>query len=487
MLTLTILGRIPKLYKDGYRGPIYATKATVDLCSIMLPDSGYIQESEVEWLNRKRMREGKHPVDALYTAQDAIDSQVLFEKVNYDEEIQITPEIRVRYNDAGHMLGSAVIEVWINEDGEEQKLVFTGDLGNNDIPLLRSPSMIEDADILIMESTYGNKDHMRKEDKAREFLEIVSKTLEQGGNVVIPSFAVGRTQEILYEIQKSKQSDDLEFRREFDEIMDAPVYVDSPLATSATEVFLRNLDSLDESVQQEIKEGKKPLDFPDLRFTQTVEESRELNETANKSIIISASGMCEVGRIKHHLKHNLWRHDSTILFVGYQAVGTLGRKIVDGAKTVRIFGEEIGVNANVKYIEAFSGHADRTGLLSFIDCFSRKPKQIYLVHGDEDAQLSLAEEIADNFGIKVDVPYHGDVYELTSKRYAKVGEIKSPNEYKYARLELLERIETLKEEIEDMYSIIKEDLRGETTDKKVADLTDRIKELERQIVDIIEK
>ncbi len=480
-------GRIPKLYKDGYRGPIYATKATVDLCSIMLPDSGYIQESEVEWLNRKRMREGKHPVDALYTAQDAIDSQVLFEKVNYDEEVQITPEIRVRFTDAGHMLGSAIVEVWVYENGEEQKLVFTGDLGNDDIPLLRSPSTVEDADILIMESTYGNRDHMRKEDKAREFLEIVSKTLEQGGNVVIPSFAVGRTQEILYEIQKTKQSDDLEFRREFDEIMDAPVYVDSPLATSATEVFLRNLDSLDESVQQEIREGKKPLDFPELRFTQTVEESRALNENANKSIIISASGMCEVGRIKHHLKHNLWRHDSTILFVGYQAVGTLGRKIVDGAKNVKIFGEEISVNANVKYIEAFSGHADRTGLLNFIYSFDRKPKQIYLVHGDEEAQLALADEIADKFDIPVDIPYHGDVFELTPKRYTKVGEIKSPNEYKYARLELLERIETLKEEIEDMTIMIKEDLKRETTDKKVEELTEQIKDLERQIIDIIEK
>ncbi len=487
MPTLTIRGRIPKLYKDGYRGPIYATKATVDLCSIMLPDSGYIQESEVEWLNRKRMREGKHPVDALYTAQDAIDSQVLFEKINYDEEIQITPEIRVRYNDAGHMLGSAIIEVWVNENGEEQKIVFSGDLGNNDIPLLREPSMIEDADILVMESTYGDRDHVHQDDKAREFLEIVSKTLEQGGNVVIPSFAVGRTQEILYEIQKTKQSDDLEFRREFDEIMDAPVYVDSPLATSATEVFLRNLDSLDEDVQQEIKEGKKPLDFPELRFTQTVEESRYLNENANRSIIISASGMCEVGRIKHHLKHNLWRHDSTILFVGYQAVGTLGRKIVDGAKNVKIFGEEISVNANVKYIEAFSGHADRTGLLNFIDNFSRKPKQIYLVHGDEDAQLSLADEITDKFDIAVDIPYHGDVFELTPRRYTKVGEIKSPNEYKYLRLELLERIETLKEEIEDMYTMIKEDLKRETTDKKVAELTAQIKELERQIVDIIDK
>ena len=478
-------GRIPKLYKEGYRGPIYATKATIDLCSIMLPDSGYIQESEIEWLNRKRMREGKHPVPPLYTAQDAIDSQVLFEQVNYDEEVQITPEIRVKYNDAGHMLGSAIIEVWITENGEEQKIVFSGDLGNNDIPLLKEPTMIDDADILVMESTYGNRDHLRKENKAEEFLKIVSKTLENGGNVVIPSFAVGRTQEILYEIQKSKQSDDLEFRREFDEVMEAPVYVDSPLAISATEVFLKNLDVLDESVQQEIKEGKKPLDFPDLRFTPTVEESRNLNENANKSIIISASGMCEVGRIKHHLKHNLWRQDSTILFVGYQALGTLGRKIVDGAKQVKIFGEEISVNANIQYIEAFSGHADKTGLINFVEHFKKKPKHIYLVHGEEEAQLALADEIVDRFGIPVDIPYRGDVYELTPRRYNKVGELKSQNEYKFIRLELLERIETLKEEIEEMSNIVREDLRHETGDKQVTELTDKIKELEQKIVEII--
>ena len=479
-------GRIPKLYKDGYRGPIYATKATIDLCSIMLPDSGYIQESEVEWLNRKRMREGKHPVDALYTAQDAIDSQVLFEQISYDEEVQLTPEIRVRYNDAGHMLGSAIIEVWINEDGEEQKIVFSGDLGNNDIPLLKEPSMIEDADILVMESTYGNRDHVNKGDKAEEFLRIVSKTLERGGNVVIPSFAVGRTQEILYEIQKSKQSEDPEFRREFDEVMEAPVYVDSPLATSATEVFLNNLDVLDEKVQKEIKDGKKPLDFPELKFTTSVEESRYLNENANRSIIISASGMCEVGRIKHHLKHNLWRHDSTILFVGYQAVGTLGRKIVDGAKQVKIFGEEIGVNANVQYIEAFSGHADRTGLLHFVDSFRKKPKQIFLVHGDEEAQYSLSDALSELYNISVEIPYRGDVYELTPRRYAKVGEIKSPNEYKFARLELLERMETLKEELEDMSVMIKDDLKRETADKRIDELTEKLKELEKQIVSIVD-
>ena len=252
-------GRLPKLYVDGFEGPIYATKATCDLCSIMLPDSGYIQESEIEWLNRKRRREGKHEVPPLYTYQDAVDSLELFEKVRYDEILQIDQNIKVRFKDAGHMLGSAIIEVWIKEDGEEKKLVFTGDLGNNDIPLLREPSIIEDADVLVMESTYGGRIHEEKQDKATEFLSIVTDTLEKGGNVIIPSFAVGRTQEILYEIQKNKQNDDEVFRRKFDELMSAPVFVDSPLAISATEIFLKNLDCLDEHVQEDIREGKDLL------------------------------------------------------------------------------------------------------------------------------------------------------------------------------------------------------------------------------------
>lgn len=478
-------GRIPKLYVDGFRGPIYATKATCDLCGIMLPDSGYIQESEVEWLNRKRKREGKHEVPPLYTYNDAVDSLSLLEKVQYDEIVQIDKNIKVRFTDAGHMLGSALIEVWVTEDGVEQKIVFTGDLGNNDIPLLREPSTIADADILIMESTYGDRLHEEKVDKAKEFLDVVSSTLEKGGNVVIPSFAVGRTQEILYELQRSKQNDDPEFRKEFDEVMDAPVYVDSPLATSATEVFLKNLDCLDEFVQEDIRDGKKPLEFPGLRFTKSVEESKELNETANKTIIISASGMCEVGRIKHHLKHNLWRPESTILFVGYQAIGTLGRKIVDGAKTVKIFGEEIGIRANVKYIEAFSGHADKNGLLNFVEAFNKRPKQIFLVHGDEEAQNSLAEAISEKFDIPVEIPMRGDMYEADLYRIAKVGEMKSPNEYKFVRLEILQKMENLREEIEEMTKLVNEDLKSEMSDKRANEIAEKLVELEKQIVEVI--
>lgn len=478
-------GRIPKLYVDGYRGPVYATKATCDLCGIMLPDSGYIQESEMEWLNRKRRREGKPELPPLYTYDDAINTLGLFENVAYDEMFQIDSNIRVRFRDAGHMLGSSIIEVWIKENGKEQKIVFTGDLGNNDIPLLREHVDIDEADILITESTYGGKNHENKGSRALKFLNVVSETLEKGGNVIIPSFAVGRTQEILYEIQKTKQTDDEEIKRKFDEVLNAKVYVDSPLATSATEVFLKNLDCLDEEVQQDLREGKKPLEFHGLRFTQSVDESKELNATANQSIIISASGMCEVGRIKHHLKHNLWRNDSTILFVGYQAVGTLGRKIVDGAKNVKLFGEEITVNANVKYIEAYSGHADQEALLKFIDKFTSKPKQIYVVHGEEENALALAEAINNQFGIPVEVPNYGDVYEVDLDRIKKTAELKSPNADAFIRLAALEKMQTLKEELEDMTSMLNEDLRQEMNDTKVKDLMDKLKKLEDQIIEIL--
>ena len=261
--------------------------------------------------------------------------------------------------------------------------------------------------------------------------------------------------------------------------------MDSPLATSATEVFLKNLDCLDEEVQQDIREGKKPLEFHGLRFTQSVDESKELNETANQSIIISASGMCEVGRIKHHLKHNLWRKDSTILFVGYQAVGSLGRKIVDGAKNVKLFGEEITVNANVKYIEAYSGHADQDAILKFIDKFTSKPKQIYVVHGEEENALALADAIKQQFGIAVEVPCLGDVYEIDLERVRKTAELKSPNADVFIRLKALEKMQTLKEEVDDMTSMLQEDLKEETNDTKVKELLEKLKTLEDQIIEIL--
>ena len=408
-------GRIPKLYNEGFRKPIYAHKATCDLCSLMLPDSGHIQEMENEWKNRKRVRKGEKEREPLYTAEDAARCLEVFVPVKYDEIIDIDENIHVRFNDAGHMLGSSIIEVWAKENGREEKAVFTGDIGNNDIPLLNSPTMIEDTDYLVMESTYGSRLHIKNDQKAEMFLDIVSETIDNGGTVVIPSFAVGRTQEILYELNKIKEKrDDEEFIRKYRTLMKVPVYVDSPLAISATEVFKENMDLFEEEVQKEIQSGDNPLEFPGLKFTVTADESKALNEDTKPCIIISASGMCEVGRIKHHLKHHLWKPNSTILFVGYQAPGTLGNSIVNGAKKVKIFGEEIAVNARVEYIEGYSGHADQQWLMNFIYSFEKKPKHIFLVHGEENSQEVLRDKILEGTKIDVIIPDYGDVYNLAN-------------------------------------------------------------------------
>lgn len=480
-------GRIPKLYNEGYRNPIFATKATCDLCSIMLPDSGHIQEMEIEWKNRKRMRKGEKPLPPLYTAEDAAKSLEIFTPVQYDQLIEIDENIHVRFNDAGHMLGSAIIEVWIKEDGEQKKIVFTGDLGNNDIPLLSSPTMIEDTDYLVMESTYGNRLHLRNDDKAELFLKIVYETLEKGGTVVIPSFAVGRTQEVLYELNKIKDvKHSEEFYKQYQKLMSAHVYVDSPLAISATEVFRENMNLFNEETQELIQSGDNPLEFPGLEFTRTADESKELNEKDEASIIISASGMCEVGRIKHHLKHNLWNPNSTILFVGYQAPGTLGRKLVDGEKRVTIFGEEIAVNARVEYIEGYSGHADQEWLMNFVYSFIKKPTHIFLVHGEPEGQIVLKQKLEEETKIPVTIPSLGETYDL-SKEIKVVNVVQDKLQPKFLRLEVIERMKTLKEELEDMETIVKEDyLNNNTDDSEIVRLKDKLKELENQIVRIVE-
>ena len=481
-------GRIPKLYKEGYRNPVITTKATRDLCSIMLPDSGHIQEQEIEWRNRKRMREGKEALPPLYTAQDAIDTMEIFKPVNYDEIIEIEPNIYVRFNDAGHMLGSAIIEIWVKEDGKETKAVFTGDLGNNDIPLLSSPTMIDNCDYLVMESTYGGRLHIRNDEKANLFLNIVSETLDKGGTVVIPSFAVGRTQEILYELNNLKDAQDSEeFKKKYATLMKAPVYVDSPLAISATEVFRENANLFDEETQALIERGDNPLEFPGLQFTRTADESKALNEKNESAIIISASGMCEVGRIKHHLKHHLWDPNSTVLFVGYQAPGTLGRRIVDGEKVVRIFGEEIAVNARIEYIEGYSGHADQEWLMNFIYSFITKPKHVFLVHGEPNGQEILKAKIEEEAKLPVIIPEYGQTYtlddNLTMEQTVAPIAIQSS-----AKREVLDKIKLLKNELNDMESIVREDyLSKKDNENEISLLKLRLKEIEDQIVKIVEK
>ena len=481
-------GRIPKLYKEGYRNPVITTKATRDLCSIMLPDSGHIQEQEIEWRNRKRKREGKEPLPPLYTAQDGIDTMEIFKPVNYDEIIEIDPNIYVRFNDAGHMLGSAIIEIWVKEDGKETKAVFTGDLGNNDIPLLSSPTMIETADYLVMESTYGGRLHMRNDDKANLFLNIVSETLDKGGTVVIPSFAVGRTQEILYELNNLKDAQEGEdFKKKYATLMKAPVYVDSPLAISATEIFKENANLFDEETQAVIESGDNPLEFPGLQFTRTADESKALNEKNESSIIISASGMCEVGRIKHHLKHHLWDPNSTILFVGYQAPGTLGRRIVDGEKRVKIFGEEIAVNARIEYIEGYSGHADQEWLMNFVYSFITKPKHIFLVHGEPTGQEILKSKIVDEIGLPVTIPEYGQTYTL-DENLTMEQTVAPITPQMNVRRDVIDKIRLLKNELNDMETIVKEDyLAKKDNEEEISLLKLRLKEIEDQIVKIVEK
>ncbi len=484
-------GRIPKLYNEGFRKPIYATRATCDLCSIMLPDSGHIQEQEIDWRNRKRIREGLDPLPPLYTAEDAYKCLEVFSPVEYDDIVQVDENINIRFNDAGHMLGSAIVEVWIQEDGKTTKIVFTGDIGNNDIPLLDSPTMISSSDFLVMESTYGGRLHMRNDEKAKIFLDIVSETIDNGGRVIIPSFAVGRTQEILYELDKYKDDigkNNQDFAEKYEKLMKVPVYVDSPLAISATEIFKKNIDLFEEDIQEKIKRGDNPLEFDGLQFTPTAEESKALNSDDKPCIILSASGMCEVGRIKHHLKHNLWNPKNTILFVGYQAPGTLGRSIVDGAKKVKIFGEEIAVNARVEYIEGYSGHADQTWLLNFIYSFSNPPKHIFLVHGEIDGQEVLKQKIEENCGCSVTIPDFGETYSLDDGKPKLEGEARSTRIYKenFKKLDLIERIEDLKENIENMEDNImhKKIL---TEDEELRALDERVKELQKQIEDIMKK
>ena len=442
---------------------------------------------EIEWKNRKRKRKGEEALPPMYTAEDAARCLEIFREVQYKEMIEITPEITVRFNDAGHMLGSSIIEVWIKEQDETKKIVFSGDIGNNDIPLLNEPTMIEDADYLVMESTYGNRLHMRNDDKAKLFLKIVSETLQGGGNVIIPSFAVGRTQEILYELNKIKENkEDEEFLSEYKTLMSASVYVDSPLAISATEVFKENMNLFDEKTKEEIEKGDNPLEFPGLNFTVTADESKALNENTTPSIIISASGMCDVGRIKHHLKHNLWDSKNTILFVGYQAPRTLGYSIVNGAKKVKIFGEEIAVNARVEYIEGYSGHADQDLLMKFVKSFhTKKPTHIFLVHGEQESQETLKQKIQEETNIPVTIPNYGETYDV-KEMPELIAEIKTYKP-KTIKSEIIERLNRLQSQIDDMKESVQEDLSNpELKDEDMFRIKEKMKDLEQNILKIIE-
>ena len=374
-------GRLPLLYKMGFKGDILSTEATKDLCNIMLPDSGHIHESEVEWKNKKRKRQGLKTLEPLYTVKLAEASLSLFKAFSYDEMIDVFDGLKIRFRDAGHLLGSAIVELYITEkDQEEVKLVYSGDLGNLNKSIIKDPTIINHTDYLIIETTYGDRVHPEIKEDLKQLLKIIKETFARGGNVIIPSFAVGRTQEILYELNKYVENEDLK---------DISVYIDSPLAIQATRIFESHNEDYDKEAKELIMRGEYPFRFDGLKFSVSSNDSMELNKIQSKAIIISASGMCDAGRIKHHLKYNLWREESSIVFVGYQAEGTLGRNIVQGAKIVKIFGEQIAVKAHIYNLEGLSGHADRNGLFNWIEGFMEKPKEILLVHGDKQAQESF--------------------------------------------------------------------------------------------------
>lgn len=404
------VGLLPLIYARGFRGQIMATRATCDLCDIMLKDCAHIQESEAEWKNRKAMRAGKPEVTPIYTMNDAEGVLHHFVPCNYNEIIRLNDNLEIRFVDVGHLLGSASIEIWMKEDDCSKKIVFSGDIGNKNKPLIRSPQYIRQADYVVMESTYGGRFHKNTGDHVEEFARVIQETLDKGGNVVIPAFAVGRTQEVLNYIRIIKEKNLVTGHGVF------PVYLDSPMAVEATGVFKDNMmDCYNEETKELVKKGINPISFPGLHLSITSSDSIAINFNEEPKVIISAAGMCDAGRIRHHLKHNLWRKECTILFVGYQAVGTLGRKLVESKpESVRLFGENVEVNARIEVLAGISGHADMNGLLNWIDGFKEKPSHIFVVHGEDSVTDSFAATITDRFGIPAFAPYSGGCVDLAT-------------------------------------------------------------------------
>lgn len=410
-------GLIPLLCKHGFKGEIITTFATADLCNIMLRDSAHIQEFEAEWRNRKAKRAGEPLYEPLYTTQDAIDAIGLLAPCDYGQKLTLCEGIQVRFTDIGHLIGSASIEVWVSEEGVEKKIVFSGDVGNIDQPILRNPSITKEADYIVIESTYGNRIHSEERpDYLGEFTRILRETFEKGGNVVIPSFAVGRTQEILYFIREIKEKNLLQ------EFPNFEVYVDSPLAIEATNVFTKNGKScFDAEAKALVDKGVNPLVFPGLKLSVTSDDSKLINFDEKPKVIVSASGMCEAGRIRHHLKHNLWRPECTILFVGYQAVGTLGRKLIDGASAVKLFGENIEVSARIESLKGISGHADMKGLLDWLGGFESEVSHVFVVHGEDAVTDEFAKTVTERFGWKAFAPYSGGCVDLLQNQILTEG------------------------------------------------------------------
>ncbi len=402
-------GKLPMLYKNGYTGLLYATRATCDLCNIMLRDSAHIQESEAEWRNRKAKRSGGKPYEPLYETRDVETLVKNLRPCDFDRPVMIEEGVEVCFRSVGHLLGASSIEMVLTENGVTRKIVFSGDIGNVYQPVISDKKTVTNADYVVMESTYGDRLHERPGDYISELAGMLQRTFDRGGNVVIPSFAVGRTQEILYFIREIKEKGMVKGHDGF------PVYMDSPLANEATAVFLQCDESfLDDQTREVIRRGENPIVFPGLVTAVSADESKAINTDKRPKVIISASGMCEAGRIRHHLKHNLWRPESLILFVGYQSAGTLGRSLNDGAKKVKIFGEEITVRAEIDVLKGISGHADRDGLSNWICSFENKPQLVFVNHGEDESCISFTNHLINDLGFNAAAPYSGACYDLAT-------------------------------------------------------------------------
>ena len=411
-------GLIPQMVARGYDGPVFATEATTRLCDIMLRDSGHIQESEAEWQSRKSMRAGGEAVAPLYTVADAERSMKQFKSYGYNKPIEIFDGITLVFCDAGHLLGSASVHLTLDEGGEQRSILFSGDLGNSARPLIRDPQPPIDADYVVIESTYGDRIHGERPDYVGQLTDIIQETFDKGGNLIIPSFAIGRTQELLYLIRIIKEQGLVRGHGNF------PVYVDSPLAVEATRIYQDGLyEYYDAETLDLLNRGINPIDFSNVRLSVTAEDSKNINLDPSPKIIISASGMCEAGRIRHHLKHNLWREESTVLFVGYQADGTLGRKLVDGVESVTLFNEEIAVNARIATVVGISGHADRDMMLDWLSKMPNKPKRVFANHGEDMVCESFSQTIYNKLGIQACAPFSGDEYDLVADTFTALGKV----------------------------------------------------------------
>ena len=465
-------GKIPALVAQGFRGPIYATEAARRLCGIMLRDSAHIQEFEAEWRNRKAQRAGEAPYVPLYTMRDTEAALRQFVGCDYNTPVEIFPGIAVSFSDAGHLLGSASILVTATEADETRSVLFSGDLGNTDRPLIRDPQPPPAADFVVIESTYGDRLHGERPLYVNQLARIIQDTFDRGGNLVIPAFAVGRTQELLYLIRTIKNQSLIRGHGDF------PVYVDSPLAVEATKIYADDeamKPYYDRETLELLSQGINPISFPGLKTSVTSDESKAINFDQTPKIILSASGMCEAGRIRHHLKHNLWRKESTILFVGYQSEGTVGRKLIDGADTVRLFGEEIAVEARIESLEGISGHADREMMLRWLESMPQKPRQVFVNHGDDQVTDHFAETIRSRLAISADAPYSGDGYDLISGACIARGRIVKATKLTDGRRRANAAFERLTQAGKRLMAII-QNSRG-LSNKELARFTDQISAL----------